>query len=97
MHPNQLPIPPAAESDAKAIELVRVWAAGGQQQISLATGLWKEPSTWGIMLVDLAKMIADAYFKREGLDAKDTLGMIKSGFDAEWETATANPTGDLVD
>ena len=95
MHSNQLPIPRVAETDAKARELLRVWAAGGKQHVSLATNAWEDPAAWGIMLVDLAKHIANAYCKSSGKNFSSTLGRIKEGLDAEWEVATGEPTGDI--
>lgn len=96
-HSHELPIPAAAESDAKARELVRVWAAGGRQHVSLATGLWNDPAAWGIMLVDLARHVARVYEQTQELDPAETLNRIKSGFDAEWESATDKPQGGLTD
>jgi hypothetical protein len=96
-HSRELPIPSAAESDAKAVELARVWAAGGGQHVSLATGLWNDPAAWGIMLVDLARHVADAYEQTQALDSAETLNRIKCGFDAEWESATDKPQGGLTD
>ena len=80
-----LPAPEAAQIDANAIELLRVWAASGQQHMSIATGVWENPAAWGIMLVDLAKHIAKSY---EGMNEADVLESIKQGFDAEWNSAT---------
>jgi hypothetical protein len=93
---KELPIPPNAQNDPKAIELARVWAAGGNQHVSIATGLWDDPATWGMMLVDLAKHIARAYSRVQGRDEKSVLLRIKEGFDAEWGEPTDTPTGDLL-
>jgi hypothetical protein len=90
MHAKQLPVPRAAETDAKAVELLRVWAAEGRQHVSLATNLWNDPAAWGIMLVDLAKHVASAYEQNTGKDFAAVLRRIREGFDAEWETATEN-------
>lgn len=97
MHTNQLPIPPAADGDAKAVELVRVWAAQGNQHVSLTTNLWHDPAACGIMLVDLAKHFALAYQLSKGRDFVWVLKRIKEGFDAEWQTATDQPSGRLLD
>jgi hypothetical protein len=93
----QLPVPPAAEADARAIELVRVWAAHGKQHVSLATNIWKDPAAWGVMLVDLAKHIAIAYQKNEENGYLSVLNRIREGFDAEWGTATDEPSGRVLD
>lgn len=91
-HPKQLPIPEVAATDPKAIELVRVWAAKGQQHVVLATRLWDDPASWGIMLVDLAKHIAGAYEQTSGRDRVSVLQRLRAGFDAEWTVATDEPT-----
>jgi hypothetical protein len=95
-HPRQLPIPTPAVEDARAIELARVWAAQGKQHVSLATELWDDPAAWGIMLVDLARHIANAYEQNTGKNREDVLQRIKSGVDAEWLSPTDEPTGNLL-
>jgi uncharacterized protein DUF5076 len=88
MRSHELPIPPPALKDAKSRELVRVWAASGKQHISLATGLWDDPATWGIMLVDLARHLARAYKQTHGMDHDRTLARIRGAIDAEWAEDT---------
>jgi hypothetical protein len=88
MSAQELPIPPAALTDAKARELVRVWAATGKQHVSLATGLWADPAAWGIMLVDLARHAARAYEQSQGLSRDAALARIRAGLEAEWSTDT---------
>lgn len=95
-HPRQLPIPPDAAQDLQAIELLRAWASGGEQHVTLATGLWKDPAYWGVMLVDLARHIADAYSEFEGMRPHDVLARVKEAFDAEWGEPTDEPTGNLM-
>jgi hypothetical protein len=85
---HELPIPPAALKDAKSRELVRVWAASGKQHVSLATGLWDDPATWGIMLVDVARHLARAYEQTRGMDRDKALARIREGMDAEWSEDT---------
>jgi hypothetical protein len=85
---QELPVPPAALSDAKSRELVRVWAAAGKQHVSLATGLWADPAAWGIMLVDLARHVARAYEQSQGLAQDVALARIRAGLEAEWSTDT---------
>jgi Domain of unknown function (DUF5076) len=93
--PRELPIPPAAETDEKAVELVRVWAAHGAQHVTLATEIWQDPAAWGILLVDLAKHIANAYQQSEGRDFVSVLQRLREGFDAEWGHSTDEPTGQI--
>lgn len=96
-HPKQLPIPGPASKDMRAIEILRVWATGGKQHVSLAPGLWNDPANWGIMLVDLAKHIANAYEETSGMDRASALERLKAGFDAEWGSPTDTPTGGIAD
>lgn len=93
--PSELPIPRAAGNEEQSIELVRVWAAGGQQHVSLATDLWDDPANWGIMLVDLAKHIANAYGETSEIGLAQALARLKEGFDAEWGTPTNEPTSNV--
>ncbi len=93
---SELPIPSVVQSDQDAIELVRVWAAGGQQHVSLATHLWNDPANWGVMLVDLARHVALAYQYSQERDPEEVLNRIKEGFDAEWNANTDHPQGGLM-
>ena len=88
MSKYELPVPHAAAIDPNARELCRVWAASGKQHISLATGLWADPATWGIMLVDFARHIARAYEQTDGLPQTETLERIRRGMNAEWSCDT---------
>lgn len=82
-----LPIPKAAESADKAIEMIRVWVVDQHQEIVLSTHLWKDPGTWGLLLVDIARHVASAYGER-GIDRESALSRIKSAFEAEWSYPT---------
>jgi len=92
---KQLPIPQAALVDPEAMELLRVWIADGGQHISLATGVWDDPASWGIMLVDLAKHIARAFEQSKGSNYEEALRRLRDGFDAEWSSPTDDPVGGL--
>ena len=92
---HQLPIPGPADADPDAIEMLRVWAAGGKQHVSIDPGLWKDPASWGMMLVDLAKHIANAYDQTKQMDRVTALARLKEGFDAEWGHPTDVPSGIL--
>lgn len=93
---EELAIPPAAIQDIEAIEIARIWAAGGKQHVTLATGVWDDPAAWGLMLVDLARQIASAYAVSEGRSSPEVLARIRAGFDAEWDNPTDVPTGNLL-
>jgi hypothetical protein len=90
--PKELPIPAAVAADERAIELGRIWAAGGKQHVSLATGIWDDPANWGIMLVDLARHAANTYGASTGMTREAVLARIKEGLDAEWSHPTDEAT-----
>ncbi len=94
---EELAIPPAAQKARKAIELLRVWAANGKQHVTLAADVWDDPAAWGIMLVDLAKHVANAYAQKQEITYADALARIKEGLDSEWNDATDEPTGQIED
>jgi hypothetical protein len=93
---RELPVPPAVKSDPNAVELVRVWAAHGQQHVSISPEVWEDPAAWGIMLVDLARHVANHYHQEKGRDPADVLSRIRLLFDAEWESPTSEATGGVV-
>lgn len=95
-HPRQLPVPPPAAADPRAIEMLRVWASNGLQHVSINPGLWSDPANWGMMLVDLAKHIANAYEQSDQMSRAVALDRIKCGFDAEWAVETDDVSGELA-
>ena len=87
-HTNELDIPPQALSDIRAVEIARIWAAGGNQVVAFRAETWSDPATWGIMLVDFVKHVADAYENLGKGSRNDILSAIRRAFDAEWKTPT---------
>lgn len=87
-HPHELRLTQAIHGDASARELIRVWASNGQQQLLIAGKVWDDPAAWGILLVDLARNVANCYAEQSGMDTERTLARIKDGFDAEWSSPT---------
>ena len=63
--------------DDESVELIRVWAAGGEQHVSLATEVWEDPAAWGLVLVDLAKHVAVTYQQTRGDAAENVLRRIR--------------------
>jgi hypothetical protein len=83
-HQHELLIPPPVAGDQRARELLRAWASGGKQHISIDTKAWSDPGAWGIMLVDLAKHVANAYDQSGKMKSAAVLDRIKGHFDAMW-------------
>ena len=84
---KELSPPPIAEDIPTAVEVLRVWAApGNPQQLTLRT-TWKDPGAWGLLLVDVARHVAQAY-ESEGRDSEEVLRRIRDLFEAEWSHPT---------
>lgn len=92
---GELIIPPQAERERDAQEMARIWVAGGAQHVSLRAGIWDDPFIWGMMLVDLAQHVANAY-AQDGHNRDEVIRRIKAGFDAEWASPTDTPEGSLL-
>ncbi|MDQ2925589.1 MAG: DUF5076 domain-containing protein [Acidobacteriota bacterium] len=89
--------PPAATRDKAAFELLRVWVAEQGQHVSLRSGAWEDPFAWGIVLADLARHIVNAEaIHRKGLDEEAFLARMLEGFNAEIESPTDEPEGEIT-
>ena len=87
---NSLAVPPLAEKNPAAVEVLRVWAApGSPQQLTLRT-TWKNPIAWGLLLVDVARHAAQAY-EAEGRDPQEVLAGIREMWNKEWSQPTDDP------
>ena len=94
---TDLPIPEGAVSASSASEVARVWVADGQMYVSLNPNVWDDPAAWGILLVDLARHVANAYSQTTEQDAHAVLSRVREGLDAEWESPTDYPSGGLLE
>lgn len=97
--PVELQVPPSATSDKNACEIVRAWAAHGGLHCSLNVNAWPEEGAdirWGILLSDLARHVADALYKSNQLDRERTLSKIRTVFNSELNTPTAETRGNFV-
>ena len=85
-HPKELPVPGAA-FETESAEIFRAWVVGQGLQVSLQMG-FKDPATWGILLVDIARHAARIYEAEGVMSEEDALMAIRSMFDAEWNNST---------
>ena len=92
---NELLIPPEAETDPNAIEVIRVWVAKGGQHVSINPLVWKDPQAWGIVLADLAGHVANAYEQALGLGREQTMRKITDLLLAELTNPTDRARGKM--
>jgi len=92
-HPGQLDIPPGAWEADDASEVFRAWVVDQGLDVSFKTA-FERPSTWGILLVDIARHVARG-FERDGICSEaEALEEIKALFEAEWHRPTDLGTTD---
>jgi hypothetical protein len=92
-----LTIPPVAERDKKSFEVFRVWIAEEGQHVSIRCGAWEDPLAWGVVLADLARHIAHAHSLHDkSIDKDEFLERLLEGFNAEIDTATDEPEGEVT-
>jgi hypothetical protein len=92
---GDLLIPPAAEADPNAIEVIRVWVAKGGQHVSINPLVWQDPEAWGNVLADLAGHVANAYQQALGLDREQTMRKITDLLLAELRNPTDTARGQV--
>ena len=61
-----------------------------KQQFSISSLVWEDPAAWGIVLVDLAKFLAETYSKEHYMDANDAFARIFEGVRAELTSNESN-------
>jgi hypothetical protein len=94
---KNLELPPAAQRDKAAFEVLRVWIAEQGQHVSIRSGAWEDPFAWGIVLADLARHIANAHaIQDQQVDKEAFLARLLEGFEAEIENPTDEPEGEVT-
>jgi hypothetical protein len=94
-HKGALAIPSPASEDRRAVEVGRVWQAGGKQYVTLRADIYGDAAAWGIVLADLARHVAIAFEQLHGVAQEVTVARVRGGFEAEMETPTDRATGSL--
>lgn len=94
-HAGALQIPPLAEGDGKAQELVRAWVSQGSLHVSLRPDAFDDAIAWGILLADLARHVSLAVEQMQGTDQAKTLARIRAVMEAEFTGPTDVPKGSI--
>ena len=93
---NELAAPPLTKDNPGAVELVRAWIVNNGLQCTLNIGGFgkDELSTWGVLLSDVARHVANAHHELNGSDAGENLKAISAQFNLEMTTLTAPDGGE---
>lgn len=95
-----LVIPPAAQRDESAIQMLSAWIAEQGMHCTLNIGMWheagrNEPKAWGILLADVVRHIANAIQEERGLPPDATAEAIVASLLSELESPTSKATGNF--
>ena len=96
---HELAVPPNVAADKNAAELIRAWASGGGLVCGLNPTTWPKdqaPISWGILLSDIARHVADALQPSYGLEKSEVLARMRCVFDTELDRPTAETKGKFV-
>lgn len=98
---QSLVIPPAAQRDEHAVQMLSAWIAEQGLHCTLNVGMWvsaghSEPEAWGTLLADIARHIGNALAEQRGLPAQETVQAIRIAMQAELDAPTSPATGEFA-
>jgi hypothetical protein len=93
LHP--LGIPEDVQQAKDGVELLRAFAADGQLHVVLTWDAWPDAKSWGVLLADLAKHIANARAQELGEPAASALADIRLAFEEHWGWDAASVDGSV--
>ncbi len=64
-------------------KILEISLLDNKQQFLISSLIWEDPAAWGIVLVDLAKSLAETYSREHNMDANDAFARIFEGLGAE--------------
>ena len=93
-----LAVPPAAQRDEDAVQMLGAWIAEQGLHCSINIGMWQdsgqdEPAAWGILLSDVIRHIAAAAHDRYGFDEAGTIAAIVDSLHAELDDPSSDTQG----
>ena len=102
---RELPKPDGIAGDNDATEMIRIWLAHQDLQISLLLGMWEdaddtdvdERAAWGELLSDTIKHIANGMHQSHGFDKVETATAIRDALLANLKRTDGVVTGAYVD
>jgi hypothetical protein len=89
---SELSVPSNLAVDPNAIEVLRTWLVNGELECTLNVGVFEDAETWGEVLADLARNVAEGLRDlggAQGKDPKETLGRILNVFNDELSSPPA--------
>jgi uncharacterized protein DUF5076 len=93
---RELIAPPEALDDENATEVLRAWIAHEKLFCVLKPEGFEDVGSWGILLADVARHIANGLAEARELNTEESLNRIRELFDTELKQPTDEPTGHFV-
>ena len=95
-----LVIPPAAQRDDKAVQMLSAWVAEQGLHCTMNVGMWHaegrdEPAAWGILLADVIRHLGQAIQSKRGVKADDTVEQIIDSLLSELNEPTSKAAGNF--
>ena len=93
-----LVVPPAAQRDENAVQMLSAWIAEKQLHCALNIGMWQEDGrpevpAWGILLADVIRHIANAMRDEYGMEVHKTIDGVVDALNKELENPTSKTKG----
>ncbi len=77
----------ALAPEGKSIEVLRAWIIGKELHCSIQGDVFPDVATWGEVLADLARYVADAAQELQGTAPDETIRRIREAFDKDLSAA----------
>src|SRR3954452_24120958 len=95
---RSLTIPPAAQRDDNAVQMLSAWIAESGLHCSLKVGIWhaegrSEAPDWGILLADVVRHLANAIHDEYGTNPSETTVAVMQSLLAELDKPTSPAHG----
>jgi hypothetical protein len=97
-HMRILTVPPAAQRDEDAIQMLSAWIAEKGLHCTINVGMWEsqghnEERAWGVLLADVVRHIANAKTEKDGTSREETIEAIYDSIAEELEVPTSKADG----
>ena len=93
-----LVVPPAAQRDENAVQMLSAWIAERGLHCSLNVGMWEaeghnEAAAWGVLLADVVRHLANAIRAERGVNSATTVEAIVDSLLDELNKPTSEASG----
>ena len=93
-----LVIPPAAQRDENAVQMLTAWIAEEGLHCTLNVGMWQaegrsEAKSWGILLADVIRHLSNAIEEHQGTNRDLVTNQVVQALLKELDNPTSNASG----